>query len=278
MSTMEPFSVRVETRAPRDARDALPGDAAADDLMDMLEDCDGVVSSGPGSWDAIVTVLASGPREAADTAATMIEAWAAKAGMPGWPAVRVEAVRQDLLAEQLEHPSLPDLVSAPEAADILGVKPQRIHQLVIEHRDFPEPAYELRAGKLWLRAAVEAFAERKRGPGRPRKAAVAAVLAGRRCREQWGRDSAATHAAKPHGWRPCWPTCSISRPRRSPINTCRSAAATARACCPAMPHVPSAPRAQVSSACWLSCTGRSGIRTGTSSTLTPPHEVCAPPP
>ena len=69
----------------------------------------------------------------------MIEALAAKAGMPSeWSAVRVEAVRQDVLAEQLASPSLPDLVSAPEAADILGVKPQRIHQLVIEHRGFPE--------------------------------------------------------------------------------------------------------------------------------------------
>ena len=170
---VEPFSVRVETRAPRDARDVLPDDAATDGLMDLLEDYDGVVSSGPGSWDAIVTIPANDPRDAAEEAARMIEALAAKAGMPAWSAVRVEAVRQDVLAEQLARPSLPDLVSAPEAADILGVKPQRIHQLVIEHGDFPEPAYELRAGKLWLRAAIEAFAQRKRQPGRPRKIAAA---------------------------------------------------------------------------------------------------------
>jgi hypothetical protein len=171
---MDPFSVRVETRAPRDARDVLPEDAAADDLMDLLEDHDGVVSSGPGSWDAIVTIPADGAREAAEVAAHMIEAWAAKAGMPAWPAVRVEAVRQDVLAEQLERPSLPDLVSAPEAADILGVRPQRLHQLVDERKDFPAPAYELRAGKLWLRTAIEAFAQRKRQPGRPRKSAALA--------------------------------------------------------------------------------------------------------
>src|ERR1017187_8000849 len=105
---MEPFSVRVESRAPRDARDALPDDDAADDLMDMLEDCDGIVSSSPGSWDAIVTVLASGPpgpgsgdpvgpgragapRGAAAAPATMSEAGAPRAGSPGGPAVRVEA-------------------------------------------------------------------------------------------------------------------------------------------------------------------------------------------
>jgi hypothetical protein len=171
---MDPFSVRVETRAPRNARDVLPDDGAADDLMDLLEDHDGVVSSGPGLWDAIVTIPAGNPREAAEVAADMIETCAAKAGMPAWPAVRVEAVRQDVLAEQLERPSLPDLVSAPEAADILGVRPQRLHQLVDERKDFPEPAYELRAGKLWLRTAIEAFAQRKRQPGRPRKPAVLA--------------------------------------------------------------------------------------------------------
>ncbi len=174
MTTMEPFSVRVETWAPRDARDVLPDDAAADGLMDLLEDYDGVVSSGRGSWDAVVTISADGAREAAEAAARMIETWAPKAGMPAWPTVRVEAVRQDVLAEQLERPTLPDLVSAPEAAEILGVKPQRLHQLAAEYKDFPEPAYELRAGKLWLRAAIKAFAQRKRQPGRPRKAVAAA--------------------------------------------------------------------------------------------------------
>ena len=86
------------------------------------------------------------------------------------PAVLVDAIRQDVLAEQLARPSLPDLGPAPEAADILGVRPQRLHQLVDERKDLPEPAYELRTGKLWLRAAIEAFGQRKRQPGRPRKA------------------------------------------------------------------------------------------------------------
>jgi len=173
VSIMEPFSVRVETRAPRDARDVLPDDAA-DELMDRLEDYDGVVSSGPRSWDATVTIAAINPRQAAEEGTQIIEYWAAKSGLPSWPAVRIEAIRQDVLAEQLERPTLPDLVSAPEAADILGVRPQRLHQLADERRDFPEPAYELRAGKLWLRAAIEAFAQRKRQPGRPRKAVTAA--------------------------------------------------------------------------------------------------------
>jgi hypothetical protein len=169
---MEPFSVHVETRAPRDAQDVL-SDEAADELMDRLKDYDGVVSSGRRSWDATVTISVGSPREAAEVGTQIIETWAVKSGMPSWPAVRIEVIRQDLLAEQLARPSLPDLVSAPEAADILGVKPQRVHQLVIECKTFPEPAYDLRGGKLWLRAAIEAFADRKREPGRPRKAAAA---------------------------------------------------------------------------------------------------------
>jgi hypothetical protein len=172
VSANEPFSVRVETRAPRDNR-YVADDAAADELMDLLEDYDGVVSFGAQSWDAVITIPAASPREAATAGARLVEELAAKAGMPVWPAVRVEAIRQDVLAEQLDRPLLPDLVSTPEAADILGVSPQRLHQIAGENSDFPEPAYELRAGKLWLRPAVQAFAERKRRPGRPCKAVMA---------------------------------------------------------------------------------------------------------
>lgn len=169
----EPFSVRVETRAPRDAGDVPIDDAAADDLMDQLEEFNAVVSSGPGSWAVTITIFAVLAVVAADRAVAVIETWARKAGMPLWPIVLIEVIRQDVLAEKLERPSLPDLVSTPEAADILGVKPQRVHQLTVERDDFPEAAYELRTGKLWLRAAIEAFAKRKRQPGRPRKTTVA---------------------------------------------------------------------------------------------------------
>lgn len=171
MSVKEPFNVRVETRAPRDTQD-FADDTAADELMDLLEEYDGIVSSGPRSWDAVITIPATSPRDAASAGAMLIEEMAAKAGMPEWPAVRVEVIRRDVLAEHLDRPLLPDLVSTPEAADILGVSPQRLHQIVGENRDFPAPAYELRTGKLWLRPAIQAFAERKRLPGRPRRVAM----------------------------------------------------------------------------------------------------------
>jgi hypothetical protein len=171
-SGMESYSVRVETRAPKDVLDTATDDAV-DELMDLLEPYDAVVAAGPVSWAATVTVVAENSRNAIERGSQLIEKMAAKAGLPSWPTVRVEAIRQDVLAELLAHPLLPELVSAPEAADILGVSTQRVHQIAAENMDFPQPAYELRAGKLWLRAAVQAFAERKRLPGRPRRAAFA---------------------------------------------------------------------------------------------------------
>lgn len=169
---MESFSVHVETRAPKDTQDAVTEDAV-DELMDLLEPYEAVVAAGPESWDATVTIPADNSRQAIEQGSQLIEKMAGKAGLPSWPSVHVEAIRQDVLAEQLAHPSLPELVSAPEAAGILGVSAQRVHQIATENADFPEPAYELRAGKLWLRAAIQAFAERKRLSGRPRKSVQA---------------------------------------------------------------------------------------------------------
>ncbi|MGH3504514.1 MAG: hypothetical protein ACRDQA_26985 [Nocardioidaceae bacterium] len=77
-----------------------------------------------------------------------------------------------MLDEELSRPNRPDLVSGPETADILGVSQQRVHQLTAAHPEFPRPLYELRAGKLWDRRAIEQFAaEWERKPGRPARKA-----------------------------------------------------------------------------------------------------------
>src|ERR1039457_4218196 len=44
-----------------------------------------------------------------------------------------EAVREDVLDEDLARPQLPDLVRGPEAAAIPGVSTQRLHALAAEH-------------------------------------------------------------------------------------------------------------------------------------------------
>lgn len=82
--------------------------------------------------------------------------------------LNLQVIRWDLFEADLGTPNYPDIVSAVEAADMLGVTRQRVHQLWRDHKSFPEPLYELRNGPLWLRGGIEAFADRwDRKPGRP---------------------------------------------------------------------------------------------------------------
>ena len=173
--TWDWYSVHVETRAPADTPDLMPDETAADALMELLEDRDGIVSYGTGSWEATVSLEASDAGDAATIGTNFIGQMAIKVGMPSWTVVRAEAVRQDVLDAENARPTLPELVSAPEAAEILGVSPQRLHELAAGRAAFPEPMYELRTGKLWLRDAIDAFAQRwERKPGRPRRSAASA--------------------------------------------------------------------------------------------------------
>ncbi len=82
MDIAEWFSVHVEARAPAGAPDVVVADHAADALMDLLEEHDGVVSAGAGSWDATVSVEATGALEAAFLGGGRIEKMVAKVGMP----------------------------------------------------------------------------------------------------------------------------------------------------------------------------------------------------
>jgi predicted DNA-binding transcriptional regulator AlpA len=61
------------------------------------------------------------------------------------------------------------LVGMTEIAEMLGVSPQRAHQLSREYADFPDPEVEISAGRVWKRAAVERWikAHPARKPGRP---------------------------------------------------------------------------------------------------------------
>jgi hypothetical protein len=163
----------MEARAPSAAPVFVSHDSASDHFMQLLVAFDGIVSADERSWAATVSVDAVSPLDAAFAASETVRRMAEKAGMPAWPIVRTEVVRQDVLHAENEAPRLPDIVSVPEVAVILDVSRQRVHELA-RHTGFPEPVYELPTGRLWLRAAVEAFAQRwERKPGRPRKSAAA---------------------------------------------------------------------------------------------------------
>ncbi len=125
---MDWFSVHLATRAPESLISEAELDVAGDRLMELLAAHDGVVSAGGGAWSATVSVQAEQARSAADIGGALIEAQAAEVGLPGWPVVRLEAVRQDVLDAENERPTLPALVSAPEAAELLGVSAQRVQR------------------------------------------------------------------------------------------------------------------------------------------------------
>jgi predicted DNA-binding transcriptional regulator AlpA len=50
-----------------------------------------------------------------------------------------------------------DLLGVAEIAAMLGVTRQRVHQLIEESSDFPDPEAELAGGRIWSRSAVAAW-------------------------------------------------------------------------------------------------------------------------
>jgi hypothetical protein len=141
---------------------------------DALVEHSGQVTGGPGyvSYGARLSVEADSPIKAAMEALVYVRCAALDAGLPNWPAVRTESVREDVFEQDDGSLPRPDLVSGPEAAKMLGVSVQRVHQLAAQHPDFPKSAYKYDRVTLWHRAAIEKFnSEWTRKPGRPRKVA-----------------------------------------------------------------------------------------------------------
>lgn len=166
------FSVVVEARAPEGTGRSAIGDVASNKLMDLLAEHDSVVASADGWWQAAIGVESDSAIQAAGQGVALIEAMAGRAGMPGWPVIRVEAAREEVFEEDNAAGALPDIVSVPEAAEILGVSPQRVHELA-GGAGFPRPVYDLKVGRLWLRDAIETYgASRNRKPGRPGRGAL----------------------------------------------------------------------------------------------------------
>jgi predicted DNA-binding transcriptional regulator AlpA len=91
------------------------------------------------------------------------------AGLPDHLAA-VEALEPAEYERRAWAPTVPDVVGPIEAAQILSVSRQRVHQLASENRRFPRPLISTKSGSLWARSAVEAFAlSWTRKPGRPAK-------------------------------------------------------------------------------------------------------------
>jgi hypothetical protein len=82
--------------------------------------------------------------------------------------VAVDVITEAELFQRANEPTMPELMSAAEIGQELGVSRQRVHTLR-SMPGFPAPLAELRGGAVWDAAAVRTFAETwERKPGRPR--------------------------------------------------------------------------------------------------------------
>lgn len=108
---MEWFTVYLQAMRPADQDDLYPpltetaistmATTAANKLMDLLEPFDGIVSAGPKSWEATISIQSITPAIAASVGGAIIQQKTSEAGMPDWPPVRIEAVRHDILIKSL---------------------------------------------------------------------------------------------------------------------------------------------------------------------------------
>jgi hypothetical protein len=164
------YNILIETRT--DGTGEIATGAAEEFAEEIAEQFQGIVTVGgtPAGWGAQLVYEAKDALDAAASSAELVVLLADKVGLPRWPVVRAEVVREDVYREDLTRPQLPDLVSGPEVAEILGVSTQRVHALAADNPKFPAPVYRLRAATLWLRPAIEKFDQgRVRKAGRPPK-------------------------------------------------------------------------------------------------------------
>ena len=114
------------------------------------------------SWSARPQVDADDALRAVSQALELLE-------VPG-PVVQVNAMTIEEAERQLASPRLPDLVGILDIQELAGLRTkQRAHQVTVLP-GFPPPALATRAGRLWVRAAVERFLRQwPRRTGRPPK-------------------------------------------------------------------------------------------------------------
>jgi hypothetical protein len=135
-----------------------------DRWADQLGEYDGHASRPrPGAVDA--TVHAPMSMDVWDTGRKLADA---VEHVVGARPTGVEVITEAELFRRAGEPTMPELMSAAEIGQELGVSRQRVHKLR-SMPEFPAPLAELRGGAVWDAAAVRKFAVRwERKPGRPR--------------------------------------------------------------------------------------------------------------
>jgi hypothetical protein len=144
--------------------DADPPIETMDEWEDGLADLDGSVARIPGRG-VDVTVYAPGALEMPEAVNKVIGEVQHVLHMSA--PVGLEIVTEAEWRHRAQA-TLPELMSAAEVADELGVSRQRVHQLR-GSAGFPAPLADLRGGAVWDAAAIRRFDKGwHRRPGRPR--------------------------------------------------------------------------------------------------------------
>jgi predicted DNA-binding transcriptional regulator AlpA len=164
---MADWSVRLEARS---LESLALDDPRIDVLIDLVVPYAGAVAYGGDDnvLDVTMSIEAPDAVQAVHRASKLLLPLVQAAGFSIEPVREVRAREAEALSAELERSNFPDIVGTTEAAELLGMSRQRIHELRSAGR-FPEPMVELAAGPIWLRRAIEAFAEVKRPGGRPKK-------------------------------------------------------------------------------------------------------------
>jgi hypothetical protein len=142
-----------------------------DSWEDQLQDLDALVARIPGRGIEVIAhvldqlSMADALNRATDRVSSVVHAM--PAGM--------EIVTQREHDRRAEAATMPELMSAAEIAETLGISRQRVHQLR-STAAFPAPLADLRGGAIWDAAAIRKFdQEWTRRPGRPRAKTHAAI-------------------------------------------------------------------------------------------------------
>jgi hypothetical protein len=131
-----------------------------EDILDELAQFSPAVQFGNGLLSTTATRRANSPIEAYDY---IYEALNSLTGKLEIELVEIKSTeRQD---RDLEVSNLPELVGLAEIADLAGATRQRVFQMTA-NRGFPFPVMELRSGRLWNKAAIASYLEKRR-PGIP---------------------------------------------------------------------------------------------------------------
>jgi hypothetical protein len=124
---------------------------------------------GPG---VRVSVYADGQDPAATTAEVLsqVQDWLGEYDITA-RLHRLSTMTEAESEEAAFKPDVPELLSASDVADELGISRQRVHQLHADNSHFPPPYARLGTGPIWTLPVIEHFAKVwTRKPGRPAKA------------------------------------------------------------------------------------------------------------